>query len=337
MGQRGTLNPDYLGQAKRTIQTTLLAQHAALGLSGQMDDVCRYALRVSGKLLRPILFLEACRAVGGNPEQVIGVATGIEYGHVASLIHDDIIDQDDRRRGQPTVYHKYGLGYAILSGDLFIFSAFLSLAHCWESGIPAERIVRALHVMASSCIDMCQGQALEAEVAGDCALSAQTYFDIIRLKTACLFRAATESGAILGGGTDPQVKALAAYGENLGIAFQIVDDLLCYVGQESVLGKSVLSDFKNKRLTLPILHALQKSTVQERRLIRHLLDNSHLSDLAAYQQLVTILERTEAIAASWKTAWHYATISRKALSCLPDTESRDRLGWLVTKAVKRQS
>ena len=198
----------------------------------RIDAICRYALLPTGKLFRPRLLLESCGAVGGSIEQVIPAAIGSECGHIASLIHDDIIDGDELRRGRASVHNRFGAGDAILSGDMLIFHLFRCLSECYERDVPAPRVVAALRSTAGAGLDLCRGQSLEAEICGnlDCGIAA--YIDVARLKTAAFFRGACETGAILGGGTPEQIAALASYGEQLGIAFQIHDDLLCYIGSE---------------------------------------------------------------------------------------------------------
>ena len=157
-------------------------------------------------MLRGRMLLEACRAVGGDPEEVLSAAAGTEYGHLASLVHDDIVDRDEFRRGKPSVWHKYGSDLAILTGDLFIFEAFHALSLCRHTSIAAERIVRVLEVLSTACIELCLGQAAEERFIKNCTAHSGDYIEMIRLKTGSLFRASLESGAILGGGTEEQIK-----------------------------------------------------------------------------------------------------------------------------------
>ena len=235
---------------------SVLDIHSSIHPTNSLITISKYALSTGGKMLRGRMLLEACRAVGGDPEEVLHAAAGTEYGHLASLVHDDIIDMDEIRRGKHSVWHAYGSDLAILTGDLFIFEAFHSLSLCRHT-IAAERVARVLEVLSAACIELCLGQVAEMRFTKNCTARSEDYLEMIRLKTGSLFRASLESGAILGGGTEEQIKAVSIYGEKLGLAFQIVDDLLPYTSSEQVTGKPKTSDIKNHRVTLPILYALE--------------------------------------------------------------------------------
>ncbi|MGH3118040.1 MAG: polyprenyl synthetase family protein, partial [Gaiellales bacterium] len=213
--------------------------------AGTLDSVCYYSLVPTGKLFRPLLLLDSAQAVGGDAAAVLPAAAGAECGHVASLIHDDIIDQDDVRRGRPSVQSKYGLGEAIVAGDALIFDLFASLAECRRNGVSDRRVVAALEAVAKAGIELCRGQSLEAEFTASRCFDVGTYLQVARLKTASLFRGVCASGAILGGGTPVQIQALGCYGESIGTAFQIHDDLLAYLSESEVTGKPDTSDVQN--------------------------------------------------------------------------------------------
>ena len=302
-----------------------LITHWSVENDDPLGQMCQYALFPPGKMIRPLLILDGCAMVGGLPQSIMPAAAGAEYAHVASLIHDDIIDHDDIRRGRDTLYRCYGTEYALLAGDLLVFQSFLALARCIEGQIPAERIVRAVQIVASVGIDMCRGQALEAQVARDLACDMSTYFQIIRLKTASLFRGALESGAVLGGGHEEQIAKLGEYGEQLGILFQIIDDLLCYTDTEA-LGKSKLSDLKNKRLTLPVIYAYQTGGSEAQRRIERIFHDGHNGNCdKRYAELLCILEQTGAITKSRASADKYAKAAMAALQEFPESISRRRL------------
>lgn len=302
--------------------------------SDLLDSICRYALIPAGKLFRPILLLEAALAVGGEVDPVLPAAAGAECGHVASLIHDDIIDGDDLRRGRPSVQHKYGLDEAIVAGDALLFDMFASLVECHRAGVAAARVVGALDAVARAGLDLCRGQSLEAEVSRSRRFESEAYLTVARLKTASFFRGACESGAILGGGSPESVKALATYGEQLGIAFQIHDDLLAYTSDTQTTGKRGTSDVQNGRLTLPVILAYERSEPSQRQLIMESLtspaDPEHALDV-----LGEVLLSTGAVAAAADVAREYATGSREAVASLPRTPSRDRLIWLADLVINR--
>ncbi|WP_435054963.1 polyprenyl synthetase family protein [Micromonospora aurantiaca (nom. illeg.)] len=220
----------------------------------QLDAIVRYALLPAGKMLRPMMTLHAAEAVGGSPRDVLAAALGTEYLHVATLVHDDIIDADTLRRGRPAVPVAYGIPGAIVAGDHLIFHAFQAMV---ESGraVPAASVVAAVTALAEAGQDLCRGQALEARLVGDLDAGARWYPEMIRLKTGSLFRAVCHIGALLGGADPLVASALARYGEHVGTAFQIRDDLLSYLSTPEQTGKPATSDLNNGRPTLPLLLA----------------------------------------------------------------------------------
>lgn len=299
-----------------------------------LDDICRHALAPGGKLLRPVLLIESAVAVGGRAESVMPAAVGTECGHVASLVHDDIIDGDETRRGRPAVHSAYGMDQAIVAGDALIFFLFQCLAECRLTGVPADRIVAALDVVARAGYDLCRGQSLESELQGDLSCDVDTYLTMIRLKTAALFRASCESGAILGMGSEEWVGALAGYGENLGTAFQIHDDLLAYTADPASTGKAAVSDVRNRRLTLPVILAYQNADTADRLRIEGIMSGA-VDTEDAYRTLGGIIERTRAVEASRAMAWGHARQARDDLDILPAGPSRTRLARLAELAVDR--
>ena len=329
----------YQSVASR-IQDTLrevLDIHRSFHPMNPLLEIGDYALSASGKMLRGILLLEACQAVGGKPEQILYASAGTEYGHLASLVHDDMMDRDEVRRGQPTVWKAYGSDLALLAGDLFIFEAYHSLSLC-RHVIPAERVARTLEVLSRACIDLCLGQAREAQLMGDCAISVSHYIEMIRQKTGSLFQAAVESGAILGGGSEEQILAMHIFGDQLGIAFQIIDDLLPYVVQKTTLRKPTESDVKNRRITLPILYAIQRGTSRDRHMLRQIFEQGWLADEPAKaQQVVTeILQETEALQMAQQEALRYQMQAIAQLSCLPQNAGKDFLLQVAEMAIHRE-
>ena len=335
-----SLNMDVYRSLTARIQETsheVLAIHRHPSKQNRLMEVCEYALSASGKMMRGVMLLEACLAVGGDPEDVMFAAAGTEYGHLASLIHDDLMDLDDTRRGQRTVWREYGSDFAILSGDLFIFETFYSLSLC-RHRIPAERIARVLEVISGACIELCLGQALELPLIGNCAARSDDYIEMIRHKTGSLFRAALESGSLLGGGTDEQVTALREYGDRLGIAFQIVDDLLCYTSQDIVLRKPTLSDIRNHRVTLPIQYALEAANKEDRETLRNIFEDGFFDDelTVARDAVIAILQRTGARERAEREAISYQQAALAYLEVLPQNEGREYLEMIAHLAVRRE-
>lgn len=311
------------------------ARQTSEATGGLLAQTSTYAFHSPGKLLRPLLLLEACRAVGGNPDQLFPAAAGTEYGHVASLIHDDIIDGDDERHGRRTLHLEYDLGAAILTGDLLIFETFLSYTRCHDHGVSAELVLQAIRVLSSTCIEVCRGQALESSVAGDLDTTEALYLDLIRLKTASVCRAATQIGALLSGATEPAITALSRFGEYLGMTFQIVDDLLSYEGRAATLGKPVRSDLRNRRVTLPVILALQGGDLATRARIRDLFASAPAADTRAHAELVALLAGAHALERTRALAYRYTTLAEAQLEALPYSAARERLRALATLFVSR--
>ena len=335
-----SLNPEvHVNLSKRIEEAShqVLNIHHYPGKPNDLMEACEYALQATGKMMRGGMLLQACRAVGGDPEDILYAAAGTEYGHLASLVHDDLIDQDETRRGQPTIWRQYSPDSAILVGDLFIFETFHCLSLC-RHHVPAERVARVLEVLSRSCIELCLGQAMETPFISNCAARSQDYIEMIRHKTGSLFRGALESGAILGGGTDEQVSALREYGESLGIAFQIVDDLLCYTGQDLVIRKSTLSDIRNHRVTLPIQYALENANREEQRMLHAVFAENTFDDnlSGAHAAVMAILQRTGALRRAEQEAARYQHQALACLACLPQNEGREYLEMAAHLVVRRE-
>lgn len=303
--------------------------------STPLSEAWAYVIAAPGKLLRPLLMLDACRAAGGNPDHVLPAAVGTEYGHIASLVHDDIIDGDGERRGQETAHVKYGLDTALLLGDLLIFQTFLSFAACEERGASAERVLAAIRTLGETCAAMCQGQALEAARAGDLSTDETTYLEIIRLKTAVFCRAAAHIGAALGGAEPEAVEALSRYGEGLGMTFQIVDDVLVYTGDAHALGKPLSSDLANGRVTLPIVYAIETGGDRVRARIRALFRAEPDDRARAHRELTRLLTDEGALARTRALARWYTVSAKRHLARLPESPARERLRALADAFLAR--
>lgn len=299
-----------------------------------LDAMCHYALMPAGKLFRPILLLESAQAVGGDPAMVLPAAVGAECGHVASLIHDDIIDKDELRRGRPSVQSKYGVSDAIVAGDALLFDLFAALAECRLLGVSDSRVVSALEAVAQAGLDLCRGQGLEAELTSTRRFDANIYLRVASLKTASFFRGACESGAILGGGSAEHIKSLSVYGESIGTAFQIHDDLLTYLSENEVTGKPGVSDIQNGRLTLPVILAYEASSPEQKQLLEESLFASPDPD-EGLSIVSRIMDETGAVGAAGKMARNYAEEAKGAVLGLPASPSRERLVFFADAVINR--
>jgi geranylgeranyl diphosphate synthase type I len=322
---------------------------------GLLRQMTRHVLATPGKLLRPLLMLDACRAAGGDPQLAFPAAVGTEFGHLASLIHDDIIDGDHERRGQPTVHVKYGIAPALLTGDLLLFHMFRCYVECRERGADPGRVLDAIETLSTTCIDMCRGQALEAMLTGRLDTTEQEYLEMIGLKTAVAYRAAARIGACLGGAPPEAIEAVGGYGYNVGMAFQIVDDLFTFEGQAAMVGKPLDSDLRNGRVTLPLIYALQAGGPEAREQLAAALGvrpagadegrpetgapngAAWLGDNGTgYAQLVRLLEETGALARARARAARFTEEAKRQLDRLAPSEARERLRALADSLLERQ-
>lgn len=314
----------------RIMEYLVRHMHETLGeTAGFLAETTDYVLSAPGKLLRPLLLFDACRAAGGNPDVVFPAAVGTEYGHIASLIHDDIIDGDIERRGQTTLHVKYNLGAAILTGDVLIFHTFLSYTECLDRGASPERVLDAIRTLSVTCIDISRGQALEAAIAGDLSTPVETYLEVIRLKTAAFCSAAARIGAQLGDASEEGIAALSQYGHNIGMAFQIMDDILAYEGNATLMGKPLASDVRNRRVTLPIIFAMQSRRPGVREQITEIFTSTSEDDLEAHKQLIRVLQAARALDRARALAYRYTVKAKQQLDLLPHSEARERLRALA--------
>jgi geranylgeranyl diphosphate synthase type I len=300
----------------------------------QLNSIARYALVPAGKLLRPIMTLHAAEAVGGVPAEVLPAALGMEYLHVATLVHDDIIDADEVRRGRPAVATAYGVPNAIVAGDHLIFNAFGAIVD--EPHAPPAQVAAAVAVLAEAGRDLCRGQILEAQLAGELEASARWYPEMIRLKTGALFRAVCQIGALLGG-AEPEIAAgLGRYGEDVGVAFQIRDDLLSYVATPEQTGKPATSDLDNGRPTLPLLLAYAAATDAQRSELATVLGRRGDGE-GSLEWVSALLEQTGAVAAAHERMKLHTERAHAELAVLTPSPSVDVLAGIAHWTTSEES
>lgn len=236
----------------------------------KIHEAMRYSVFAGGKRLRPLLALLACEAVGGKPEDALPVAAALEMIHTYSLIHDDLpaMDDDDYRRGRPTCHKVYGEAIAILAGDALLTQAFHLLADASETGIPAARRVQIVAeiALAAGSQGMVGGQAMDIIAEGQ-QIHPATLLYLHTHKTGCLIRASIRVGAMAGGAEGPSLDALTRYGERVGLAFQIVDDILDIEGSSQEMGKTAGSDLRKKKATYPAVMGMEASRQDAARLL----------------------------------------------------------------------
>lgn len=240
---------------------------------GPVREISGHTLLSGGKRLRPALALLSARLVGRAfpAERAYAASAAAEMIHMASLMHDDVVDEAPERRGRPTASHVWGNGITVLTGDFLLAKAISLLAHNDEN-------LAIVRVFSDVTVGMAEGEVLQASVAHDTTITTDTYFEVIWRKTAWFLAGCCETGAMVGGGTADEIAAISEYGKELGMAFQIADDLLDFLGDPKKTGKPLGTDLKDGRVTLPLLHTLAAADTETRALLETLLALPNLSD-----------------------------------------------------------
>lgn len=286
-----------------------------------------YLRESGGKRVRPALTVLSNYAVGGDGSRYnsIRMATVMEFLHTATLVHDDIIDSADTRRNRPTVNALYGNETAVLMGDWLYMSAF-------ETSL-AERSLPILDILTHVTRKMTEGELLQLTTLGRTDVSEQQYLDIIQRKTAFLFSACCEIGAILGGANATEQSALSDYGMNLGLTFQLTDDLLDFTSTDDALGKSAGVDLLGGKVTLPLIYLIAAEPAA-REMIQTVMNQKGYEGISR-SELHQAVERAGAMELARVRADEYATAARAALDVLPESEFRDSLAAIPTYVLDR--
>ncbi|MGH8801135.1 MAG: polyprenyl synthetase family protein [Casimicrobiaceae bacterium] len=286
--------------------------------------VADYIIGGGGKRLRSALLLLAARACGYQGLQHHVLAAVIEMIHTATLLHDDVVDESDLRRGHATANAAFGNAASVLVGDFLYSRAFQLMV-----GVDRMRI---LAIVADATNRIAEGEVMQLMHTGDAALDEHAYLGVIERKTATLFAAAARIGAVLSGAEQAYEDALARYGLHLGVAFQITDDILDYSGDEGAIGKNVGDDLAEGKMTLPLIRALAVGSADETRVIRHAVSGGGRSDFAA---VVAALERTGALTHARERAHGEAVAASACLAGLQSTPAAAALLQLSTFAAQR--
>lgn len=295
--------------------------------AGALAPAAEPLFLAGGKRLRPALALLTAKLFGQVGDPVIRIGAAIEMIHGASLIHDDVIDGTTVRRGSPTLNAINGNHFSVLLGDFLLCQALLAVSELGR--------VDLLQIISQAVADMTGGQILEAQLQGDVEANEEAYLQVVEGKTAALMAAGCELSALCSGASVGEVKAAREFGQNIGLAFQIVDDILDIWGDPDSLGKPVGSDLQEKKYTLPFIVSYKSSGEDERKHVRTLLANGHYPG-EHMPQLVEWMERHKARVIANERALFYTNAARSALLELPSGPAREGLEQLLDMMMERQ-
>ena len=292
-----------------------------------ITEIGEYLRAGGGKRLRPALLLLSCKLMNYTGHGAIKLGAVVEIIHTATLVHDDIIDEAKTRRGRPAANTQWGNSKCVLAGDWLYMQAFKIAVQ--------ERNFQVLDTLIDLTQAMVEGELLQIERLGK-AITIDEHFELIYRKTACLFSVCMKMGGILAGASDAELHRLADYGRNLGMAFQLVDDVLDLTASEEVLGKPVASDLREGKATWAVLHALEHCTPDERATVESVLGNGGFNGITP-ADIVAILNRYGSIDAAYARAMEFANQAREAICPFPDSEIKRVLLWVPEFVVERQS
>ncbi|MDE1900648.1 MAG: polyprenyl synthetase family protein [Alphaproteobacteria bacterium] len=292
-----------------------------------IPQLAGHLIAAGGKRMRPVLTLAAARLCGYQGQRHIKLASCVEFIHTATLLHDDVVDDSTMRRGSPSANALFGNEASVLVGDFLFSRAFEMMV---EDGS-----IDVLRILSHASAVIAEGEVLQLTTQGDSTTSEQAYLEVVRAKTAELFAAACRIGAVVAGRPSSEEEALRTFGLNLGIAFQIVDDILDYTADQENLGKTVGDDFREGKVTLPVILAIHRGSEAERAFWKRTLDDSEQrdGDLAHAQDL---LRRHNTLRDALERAQHYACIARDALGLFGEHPVKQALLDIVNFTVERE-
>ena len=289
-----------------------------------VEKIGHYIISAGGKRLRPLVVLLSARACGADSSEQHTLAAIIEFLHTATLLHDDVVDTSDLRRGRSTANALWGNAPSVLVGDFLYSRAFEMMV--------ALGNMQVMQILANATNVIAEGEVLQLSKVRDANTDEATYMEVIRSKTAMLFEAASHSAAVLAGAKTDQIEALREFGDALGIAFQLMDDLLDYSGDAAEMGKNVGDDLAEGKPTLPLIYTMRHGTEKQAALVRQAIQKGGTEDITPIREAVTA---SGALDYTARLAQQHADRAIALLDTLPATEYRDALEQLARFAVKR--
>jgi octaprenyl-diphosphate synthase len=305
------------------IRARMASEHAP-----RIPEVTAHLVEAGGKRLRPMLTLAAARMCGYDGPHHIHLAATVEFIHTATLLHDDVVDESRQRRGRPTANLLWDNKSSVLVGDYLFARSFQLMV---ETGS-----LRVLDILSNAAATIAEGEVLQLTAAANLATTEDIYLKVVRGKTAALFSAATEVGAVIAGRDEATIRALHTYGDALGIAFQIVDDLLDYGGDAAATGKNLGDDFRERKLTLPVIKAVAAADAEERAFWKRAIEKGDQRD-GDLDHALALLARHGTMASTRAEALTWSARAKAALAPLPPHPIREMLTDLADYVVARIS
>jgi len=310
-----------MAAVNEVIRARMASRHAP-----RIPEVTAHLVDAGGKRLRPMLVLAAARLCGYAGPHHVSLAATVEFIHTATLLHDDVVDESGQRRGRPTANLLWDNKSSVLVGDYLFARAFQLMVE------PGN--LRVLSILSDAAATIAEGEVLQLTAAQDLRTTEEVYLQIVRGKTAALFAAATESGAEIAGADADVVAALRDYGDALGIAFQMADDLLDYEGDTGATGKNIGDDFRERKLTLPLIKAVAAADETERAFWVRTIEKGR-QEAGDLDHALGLLAKHGALDATREAAFGWAATARAALEAVPDHPLRDMLSELADYVVAR--
>ena len=281
-----------------------------------IPEVATHLISSGGKRLRPMLTLAMASLTGYSGDGHIKLAAAVEFMHTATLLHDDVVDESDMRRGRPAARKLWGNEASVLVGDFLLGQAFKMMVEVGS--------LRALDILSNAAAIIAEGEVMQLGAAKNTATTEDEYLAVIRAKTAELFAAACEVGPVLTNRPKAEHAACRSFGMNLGIAFQLVDDVLDYGGKSAKLGKNVGDDFREGKITLPVVLSFRRGSENEREFWTRALERGEIAD-SDLETALGLMTKHRALEDTIKRAQHYAAIARDALALFPASEMKQAL------------
>ncbi|KFB10791.1 polyprenyl synthetase family protein [Nitratireductor basaltis] len=291
-----------------------------------IPELAKHLISSGGKRLRPMITIAAAQMFGYEGENHVKLATSVEFMHTATLLHDDVVDESDLRRGRKTARMIWGNQASVLVGDFLLGQAFRMMVDVGS--------LEALDILSTAASVIAEGEVMQLGVSKNLETTEDEYLQVIKAKTAALFSAAAEVGPVIAQASRNDRAALRSFGTNLGLAFQLVDDALDYGGKASELGKNVGDDFREGKVTLPVILAYRRGTSEERAFWKSAIEENNCDD-AALEKAIGLLARHNAIADTINRARHFGEIARDALAPLEDSEQKDALFDVIDFCISR--